>query len=105
MGEIVWTEEAVQWLEEIFEHIAADNPHAATSVTSSIFERAQILRDFPHIGYLYRKEEEGEIRLLCMAIIGSPISSASDGSTSSEYFTLPWTSVGSFVHPNSRPFS
>jgi plasmid stabilization system protein ParE len=25
MAEIVWTHEAVQWLEEIFEHIAADN--------------------------------------------------------------------------------
>ena len=64
MAEIVWTHEAVQWLEEIFEHIAADNPHAATAVTSGIFERAQILGDFPQIGYLYRKEREGEIRVL-----------------------------------------
>jgi plasmid stabilization system protein ParE len=64
MAEIVWTEEAVQWLEEIFEHVAAENPQAAGSVTSGIFERAQILRDFPLIGYLYRKEAEGEIRVL-----------------------------------------
>lgn len=59
MAEIVWTEEAVQWLEEIFEHVAAENPQAAGSVTSGIFERAQILRDFPLIGYLYRKEAGG----------------------------------------------
>ena len=64
MAEIVWTQEAVQWLEEIFEHIAADNPHAATAVTSGIFERAQILSDFPQIGYLYRREQEGEVRVV-----------------------------------------
>jgi plasmid stabilization system protein ParE len=64
MAEIVWTEEAVQWLEEIFEYVAAENPLAAGSVTSSIFERAQMLSDFPLIGYLYRKEQDGEIRVL-----------------------------------------
>ena len=57
-------QEAVQWLEEIFEYIAADNPHAATAVVSGIFDRAQILSEFPQIGYLYRKEQEGEIRVL-----------------------------------------
>jgi plasmid stabilization system protein ParE len=50
MAEIVWTQEAVQWLEEIFEYVAGENPHAAGSVTSGIFDRAQILRDFPQIG-------------------------------------------------------
>jgi toxin ParE1/3/4 len=64
MAEIVWTEEAVQWLEEIFEYVAAENPRAAGSVTEGIFECAQILRDFPLIGYLYRNEADGEIRVL-----------------------------------------
>jgi plasmid stabilization system protein ParE len=64
MAEIVWTEEAVQWLEEIFEHVAAENPRAAGRVTTGIFERAQILRDFPLLGYLYRKEADGEVRVL-----------------------------------------
>lgn len=64
MAEIVWTQEAVQWLEEIFEYVAGENPQAAGAVTSGIFEHAQILGDFPNIGYLYRKEEEGDIRVL-----------------------------------------
>jgi plasmid stabilization system protein ParE len=46
MAEIVWTEEAVQWLEEIFEHVAAENPQAAGSVTSGIFERARFCATF-----------------------------------------------------------
>jgi plasmid stabilization system protein ParE len=29
MAEIVWTKEAKRWLEDIFEYIAAENPHAA----------------------------------------------------------------------------
>jgi len=41
-----------------------DNPKAATAVVSGIFEKVQILRDFPEIGHLYRTESEGEIRIL-----------------------------------------
>jgi plasmid stabilization system protein ParE len=37
MAQIAWTAEAVRWLEEIFEFIAADNPQAAGAVTSGIF--------------------------------------------------------------------
>jgi len=29
MAAIAWTDEAQRWLEDIFEYIAADNPHAA----------------------------------------------------------------------------
>jgi plasmid stabilization system protein ParE len=29
MAIIAWTEEAQRWLEDIFEYIAADDPHAA----------------------------------------------------------------------------
>jgi plasmid stabilization system protein ParE len=64
MAEIGWTAEAVRRLEEIFEFVAASNPRAAGEVTSGIFERAQVLRDFPQIGYLYRRDPEGEIRVL-----------------------------------------
>jgi len=30
----------------------------------SIYDKVQILRDLPEIGYRYRTEEEGEIRIL-----------------------------------------
>lgn len=31
---------------------------------SGIYEKAQLLRNFPEIGYLYRKESDGDIRIL-----------------------------------------
>ncbi len=64
MAEIRWSHEAAQWLKEIYEYIAQDNPTAAGKVVSGIYEKAQILRDFPEIGYKYREEPEGEIRIL-----------------------------------------
>ena len=37
---------------------------AAEKVVSGIYEKAQLLSDFPEIGYKYREEPEGEIRIL-----------------------------------------
>ena len=64
MAEIRWTEEAAAWLEDIFHYIAQDNPDAASRVVSSIYDRVQILADFPEIGHKYRSEPEGDIRIL-----------------------------------------
>lgn len=64
MAEIRWTEEAHRWLRDIFDYIAADNPDAAQKVVAGIYEKAQLLRQFPEIGYKYRSEPEGEIRIL-----------------------------------------
>jgi plasmid stabilization system protein ParE len=64
MAELRWTAEAEHWLKEIFDYIARDNPDAAARVVTGIYDKAQILRDFPEIGYRYRRDEEGEIRVL-----------------------------------------
>jgi plasmid stabilization system protein ParE len=64
MAEIRWTEEAHRWLRDIFDYIAADNPEAARRVVASIYEKAQLLRQHPEIGYKYRTEPEGDIRIL-----------------------------------------
>lgn len=53
MAEITWTAEAQRWLEDIFEYIAADDPAAATRTVQGIYERAQVLADFPEIGHRY----------------------------------------------------
>ena len=53
MAEIAWTEEAQRWLEDIFEYIAADNPVAAGRTVQGIYERAQVLANFPEIGHRY----------------------------------------------------
>ena len=64
MAEIRWTSEAVKWLQDIYDYIAQDNPEAAQRVVAGIYEKAQILKDFPEIGYKYRSEPDGEIRIL-----------------------------------------
>lgn len=64
MAEIRWSYEAEQWLKEIYEYIVENNPAAAEKVVSGIFDKAQILRDYPELGHKYREEPEGDIRIL-----------------------------------------
>ena len=53
MGRLNWTNESEQWLRDIFDYIAKDDPAAAQSVAAGIYEKAQILRRFPEAGYTY----------------------------------------------------
>ena len=53
MAEITWTNEALRWLEDIFEHIATDNPGAASGTVDGIYERAQDLAQYPEMGHRY----------------------------------------------------
>ena len=64
MASLNWTTEAEQWLLDIFRYIAEDDPLAARKVVQGIYDRARILKDFPHIGYRYEETGEGEIRVL-----------------------------------------
>ena len=53
MAQIAWTDEALRWLEDIFEYIAADNPDAANRTVEGIFERAQVLSQYPELGHRF----------------------------------------------------
>ena len=53
MAEITWTDEALRWLEDIFEYIAADNPDAASGTVEGLYERAQVLAQYPEMGHRY----------------------------------------------------
>ncbi len=64
MGEIGWTNEAVAWLKDIYEYIAQDSTEDAAKVTQGIYDKVQILSEFPEIGYLYRHMPEGGVRVL-----------------------------------------
>jgi len=64
MAKIRWTPEAEKWLRDIHDYIARDNENAAQRVIIEIYKKAQILSDFPEIGYKYRSEPEGDIRIL-----------------------------------------
>ena len=64
MAEIRWTIESEALLRDIYDYIAQDNPSAAAKVVEGIYEKAQLLKEHPEIGYKYRSEAEGEIRIL-----------------------------------------
>ena len=64
MARLNWTREAETWLRDIFEYIAQDNPEAAARVVEGIFERAQVLSEFPQIGHRYEGIADREVRLL-----------------------------------------
>jgi toxin ParE1/3/4 len=64
MAEIIWTQEAVRWLNDIYEYISQDNPGSASRVIIGIYKKAQILKKHPQAGYRFRKEHDGEIRIL-----------------------------------------
>ena len=64
MAEIRWSYEAELWLKEIYDYIAQDNPTAAGKVVAGIYDKAQLLSDFPKLGHTYRDEQEGEIRVI-----------------------------------------
>lgn len=53
MARISWTDEAHGWLRDIYDYIATDNPRAAAETVDGIYERAQVLTDFPELGARY----------------------------------------------------
>jgi plasmid stabilization system protein ParE len=63
VAEITWTEEAQRWLNSIFEYIAQENPAAATKTVLGIYERAQVLKEFPQLGQRYSPSTR-QVRLL-----------------------------------------
>ncbi len=64
MANIIWTREAESWLYEIHEFIAQDSEKNADEVIRTIYEKVQLLRNNPLIGYHYKTTQEGEIRII-----------------------------------------
>ncbi len=64
MAALRWTSEAVNWLNDIYNYIAEDNPGAAGKVIEGIYNKTQFLKEYPEIGHLYRIEKDGEIRIV-----------------------------------------
>jgi len=64
MADIAWTHEAVRWLQDIHDYIAEDNPKAPRRVVEAIYQKAQLLREFPQLGYRYEGRLEQHVRIL-----------------------------------------
>lgn len=64
MAEISWAQEAQTWLRDIYDYIAADNLDAAARTVSGIYQRAQLLKQHPEIGYRHETAGLLEVRIL-----------------------------------------
>ena len=64
MAEVNWTQESQTWLKDIYDYIAADNPEAAARTVSGIYERAQLLKQHPEVGYKYETSSSRDVRIL-----------------------------------------
>ncbi len=64
MAKINWTFEAESWLKDIYDYIAPDNPTAAMNVVNGIYKKAQMLSQFPEIGYKYDPQSDDNVRIL-----------------------------------------
>jgi plasmid stabilization system protein ParE len=62
--EINWTNEAEKWLKDIHEYIKQDSTESAFRVIEGIYEKCQILSQFPEMGYKYEKIPDKNIRIL-----------------------------------------
>jgi len=64
MAKVIWTDEAEQWLNEIYEYIALDSATYASKTINGIYNKTQILNEFPEIGYKYENRLNNNIRIL-----------------------------------------
>lgn len=52
MAEVIWTDPALDQLEEIAEYIALDKPEAASGLVKTIFSAVDQLEQFPESGHV-----------------------------------------------------
>jgi toxin ParE1/3/4 len=62
VAKIIWTLEAVRWLEDIHDYIALDNPTAAHKVVTGIYDKIQLLHAHPRLGQRYEPVTDREVR-------------------------------------------
>jgi plasmid stabilization system protein ParE len=64
VAQVAWSAEAERWPLRIHDYIARDSPHNAFTVVEAIYERAQILEQFPLMGHSYRSLSGRDLRIL-----------------------------------------
>lgn len=64
MGKIRWTKKATGWVEKIYRYVAKDKPLAAQRLVQEIYHTAELLSDFPEIGYRLSDPQFQGLRVL-----------------------------------------
>jgi toxin ParE1/3/4 len=63
---IVWTDPALNDLQDLVSHIAQDSPAVAERVGNEILARIDLLMNHPFMGAVYRRSRQRDIReVLC----------------------------------------
>jgi toxin ParE1/3/4 len=62
MVEIRWSTDALDDLESITSYIEQDSPEKACDLVSAIFEKVEMLKDFPHLGRIFSERNDERIR-------------------------------------------
>jgi addiction module RelE/StbE family toxin len=58
--ELIWDDDALADIEDIFKWIAEDSPVAAKTVVDRLFSSAELLIDFPFMGHIGREPDTYE---------------------------------------------
>lgn len=62
MVEIRWSTDALDDLESIASYIEQDSPEKANDLVSAIFEKVEMLKDFPQLGRIFSERNIERIR-------------------------------------------
>ncbi len=72
MAKINWTAEAERWLKDIYDYISEDNREAAVRTIEAIYDKAQILTEFPQMATNMIKLKIGKYEFYYTDIIVLP---------------------------------
>ena len=62
MAQIIWTEPALQDLDQIADYISLDNPEAARKLVKKTFEQVELLHQYPKLGKSVQEVEDSIYR-------------------------------------------
>lgn len=62
MAKLIWTEESLDQLRRIGDYLSEHSPEAAATVTEGVWQKAQVLSDFPEIGWRHHEIENRNVR-------------------------------------------
>ena len=64
MVKIVWTDDAIEDLSEIFDYISKDSPPAAKRLANKLIQKVDVLVNFPKSGRIVPEFQDEQIREL-----------------------------------------
>jgi len=67
MAQIIWTEPALQDLDQIADYISLDNSEAAKKLVRNTFEQVDLLHQYPKLGKSVQELEESIYRELLVS--------------------------------------